>query len=260
MGAFRTADGFEVLEAPVRDGRLRLEVAPRHVALSRTVKDALWQLTITEEFVSLTHKTKSNVKRTSERLAGALEVARDVPHEDLGVWLEVGPSHMRRIFGAEPHDLIAEDGLAALRALDRLAQRLRQALTPYARGVWRAFEVGRGLDKVLVLDHGDRMVVYARRLFRDSARRVVELHADGTVLVPGRHGDATFKVGERYGVTVTGDFIRFIDRLGTDLGRVALPWIDPEDRLELARRFGEMVERGLPESPGLTVGSRRLTL
>ena len=40
--------------------------------------------------------------------------------------------------------------------------------------------------------------------------------------------------------------IRFLDREGTDLGRVRLPWIEPEDRVELARRFGEMVERSLP--------------
>ena len=34
MGAFRSIDGTEVLEAPTRDGTLRLEVAPRHVALA----------------------------------------------------------------------------------------------------------------------------------------------------------------------------------------------------------------------------------
>jgi hypothetical protein len=239
MGAFRIAEGAEVLEAQTHQGVLRLEVAPRHVVLALRAL----QVAITEEFVTVTEQLRKKVRRTSERLAGTLVVARDVPHEDLGLWLQVGPQAMRRIFGADPRHLIADDGLAALRTLDKLSARLRQVLDPYARGVRRAHEVGRGLDKVLVLDYGDRMVVYARRLFRDSARRVIELHAGGKVRVPGRHGDQEFAIRERYGFTVTGDVIRCIDRQGTDLGRVALPWIDPEDRQELARRFGEMVER-----------------
>ena len=239
MGAFRIADGSEILEAQTREGVLRLEVAPRHVALALRAL----QVAITEEFVTITEQLRNKIRKTSERLCGALVVARDVPHEDLGIWLEVEPNGVRRIFGAEPHDLISDDGLSALRTLDKVSARLRQVLEPHARGARRAFEVGRGLDKVLVLDYGDRMVVYARRLFRPVARRVLELHAGGAVLLPGRHGDQRFAIRERFGFTVTGDYIRCIDRQGTDLGRVALPWIDPEDRQELARRFGEMVER-----------------
>jgi hypothetical protein len=244
MGAFRTADGSEVLEAPTREGVLKLEIAPRHVTLAI----ARLQVVVTEEFVSVTETRGSKVRRASERLAGSLVVARDVPHEDLALWLEREDKTMQRLFGVEPHDLIAEDGLVALRALDRLASRLKQALSPYHHGFRRAFEVGRGLDKVLVLDDDERMVVYARRLFRDGARRVLEVHADGGVVVPGRTRDARFRVRDRFGITVTGDRVRFLDPEGTDLGRVALPWIEPEDRIELARRFGEMVERSLPES------------
>lgn len=240
MGAFRIAEGAEILEAPTQAGTLRLEVAPRHVVLALRAT----QVAITEEFVTITDRLRRRVRRRSERLGGALVVARDVPHEDLGLWLEVEPHAMRQIFGTAPHDLIAPDGLSALRALDRLATRLRQVLARHARGARRGFEVGRGLDKVLITDHGDRMVVYARRLFRDQARRVCEVHADGTVLLPRRGGDLRFRICERYGVTVTGDFVRFMDPSGTDLGRVALPWIDPEDRLEVARRLGAMVERG----------------
>lgn len=239
MGAFRVAEGSEILEAQTRVGVLRLEVAPRHIALALRAL----QVAITEEFVTITEQLRKKIRRTSERLGGALVVARDVPHEDLGLWLEVEPNAVRRIFGAEPHDLISDDGLAALRALDKLAARLRQVLDPWSHGARRAFEVGRGLDKVLVLDYGDRMVVFARRLFRYAARRVLEVHAGGKVLLPGRHGDQRFAIDEKYGFTVTGDLVRCIDRQGTDLGRVALPWIDPEDRQELARRFGEMVER-----------------
>lgn len=240
MGAFRDSDGAEVLEAPTREGVLRLEVAPRHVALALRAM----QVAITEEFVTVTERIRKRVKRYSERLGGTLVVARDVPHEDVGLWLETEPNQVRRIFGVEPHDLITDDGLSALRSLDRLYSRLRQVLSPHARGVRRAFEVGRGLDKVLVLELDDRLVVYARRLFRETARRIVEVHADGTVVLPGRNVEQKIQVRERFGITVTGDYVRFIDRMGNDLGRVHLPWIDPEDRLELARRFGDMIDQG----------------
>ena len=99
-------------------------------------------------------------------------------------------------------------------------------------------------DKALVVYYEDRLVCYARRLFRDRARRVVEVHADGTVVIHGRSSEHRFRIAERYNVTVTGDFIRFIDRAGNDLGRIHLPWLFPEDRKELARRFGEEVEHG----------------
>ncbi len=237
--AFRTSDDAEVMEAPTREGVLRLEVAPRHVALAlRAV-----QVAITEEFVTVTEKVRKKVKRYSERLGGTLIVARDVPHYDVGLWLEIAPNAVRRIFGAAPHDLYAVDGLGALRSLDRLYGRLRQALSSHAKGARRAFEVGHGLDKVLVVDFDDHIVVYARRLFRDLARRVLEVHADGTIVIPGRGGDQRFQVHERHLITVTGDFVRFIDRAGNDLGRVHLPWLFPEDRRELARHFGEVVER-----------------
>ena len=61
--------------------------------------------------------------------------------------------------------------------------------------------------------------------------------------MPGRHGDHTVTVRSRFGVTVLGDYIRFADPTGLDLSRVSLPWIAREDREELARRFGAMVER-----------------
>lgn len=237
--AFRTSDDAEVLEAPTREGTLRLEVAPRHVALALKAV----QVAITDEFVTVTERIRRKVKRYSERLGGPLVVARDVPHDDVGLWLQVAPNAVRRIFGAAPHDLYASDGLGALRSLDRLYGRLRQVLAPHSRGARRAFEVGKGLDKALVVYYEDRLVCFARRLFHGSADRVVEVHADGTVVIPGRRSELRFRIAERYHVAVTGDFIRFIDRAGNDLGRIHLPWLFPEDRKELARRFGEEVER-----------------
>ena len=239
MGAFRTADGSETLEAPTADGTLKLEVAPRHVTLDLAPR----RLVITDEFLTITETHGKKVKRWSERVGGALVVARDVPCEDIGLWMELEPNALRRVFGAPPRDLISEDGLVALRALDRLTRRLRLALAPHAHGVRRGFEMGRGLDKVLVADHGEHLVVYARRLFGGVARRVLEVHTDGTIVLPGRAGDRKVTIRDKWGVTVHGDLVRFMQPDGTDLGQVALHWIDQEDREELARRIGEMVER-----------------
>jgi hypothetical protein len=248
MGAFRVADGSETLEALTHQGLLRLEVAPRHVAL--TVGSV--QVAITSEYVTVTHRLRNRLQRRSEKLVGRLMVARDVPHDDVGIWLERDDGTVRRVFGVAPHDLIADDGLAALRALDRLTARLRQAIADHLHGARRAFEVGRGYDKVLVADHGDHLVVFARRLFGgDIARRVVEIHRGGQIVLPARRGDRKVRIAERYGITVTGDTIRFIDREGTDVGKVVLHWIGPQDRAELASRFGDMVEgRHVDEAGG----------
>jgi hypothetical protein len=67
--------------------------------------------------------------------------------------------------------------------------------------------------------------------------------ADGRIIVPDRQGARVVEVTSRYGVTVRGDYVRFADRHGTDLARVSVPWIGPEDRDELARRIGQLVHR-----------------
>lgn len=250
--AYRDEAG-DHLEAPTADGPFTARFAPRAVELSVAARS----LIVTDRFVTvaLHHRTqRSRDRRTSLPLTGRLVVARDVPHEDLGVWLEVDPEHpartgMQRVFGVEAINLMEPDGLPALAALDRLAQRLRAELAPRARDVRRAFEIGRGLDKVLLADHGDRFVVYARRLFRDRARFAMAIHDDGRIVLPAGKGDKadrTIVVRSRYGVTVWGDHVRFADPNGDDLGKVAIPWIAPEDRDELARRIGQLVDRAAP--------------
>ena len=145
------------------------------------------------------------------------------------------------------------DGLEALRALDNLAARLKAALADHAGGVLRALEIGRGLDKVLVLDDGDRYQVFQRPLLRDAARWAFEAHRDGTIVVADG-GSARKKVTcrSRYGVTVIGDYVRFADPTGLDLARVSIPWICREDREELARRIGELIH------VGFAIGARAL--
>jgi len=270
-------DAADVCEAPTAEGTLRVEFAPRHVRLAVANRS----IEITDAFVtSVEHHRKhpAKDKRTSIRIAGRVIVARGVPREDMGVWAEVdaeGPrAGIRRIFGIEPVSLLEPTGLTALAAFDRLALRLRQALEHLALDVHRAFEIGSpaagGLDKVLVVDHGDRWVVYARRLFRDRARFVMAIHDDGRIIVRDGRGTRTaagssgpprgedpappkekapptgtreITVRSRYGVTVAGDYIRFADPQGADLARVAIPWIGPEERQELARRIGQLIDR-----------------
>ncbi|MGN6106711.1 MAG: hypothetical protein ACTHU0_16510 [Kofleriaceae bacterium] len=236
-------EASDVLEAPTAEGTLTAELGPRSLRLSvaaRTLQLADRRATLIDH--------KKNHARTSWPIAGLLFSARDVPHEDLGIWLEVDPgagprTGMRRIFGVEPVDLLDPSGLAALASLDRLAHRLRGAIAEYAGDIRRAVEVGRGLDKVLLADHGDRYLLYARRLFRDRARFTAEIHRDGRIVVPQRHGPPReVVVRSRYGITVVGDYVRFAAPDGADLARVAIPWIAPEDRRELARRIGQLVD------------------
>ena len=270
-------DAADACEAPTAEGTLRVEFAPRHVRLSVASRS----IEISDAFVTIIEHHRKHAakdKRSSLRIAGRVIVARGVPREDMGVWVEVEPqgprAGIRRIFGVEPMSLLEPAGLAALATFDRLAQRLRLALAHLALDVHRAFEIGSpaagGLDKVLVVDHGDRWTVHARRLFRDRARFVMAIHDDGRILVRDGRGAATaagstdaspppdgelppepapapgsreITVRSRYGITVVGDYLRFADPQGADLARVSIPWISPEDRLELARRIGQFIDR-----------------
>jgi len=262
-------DTDDVCEAPTAEGTLRVEFAPRHVRLAVASRS----IEISDAFVTIIEHHRKHAakdKRTSIRIAGRVIVARDVPREGIGVWVEVeaeGPrAGLRRVFGVEPVSLLEPTGLTALAALDRLAQRLRHALAHPTLEVRRAMEIGSpaagGLDKVLVIDHGDRWVVYARRLFRDRARFVMTIHDDGRIVVrDGRGtepmtGTREITVRSRHGITVVGDYLRFADPHGADLARVSIPWIGPEDRLELARRIGQLVDR---EHRDVTAWPPRLT-
>jgi hypothetical protein len=239
---YRDGGDHGAFEAPAREGVLRLDVGPR----TRLELDGKILL-VDDDFVTfeeLTRKGKQprTAKKTSERLGKRrLVVARDVPRDDVGVWIEMEDGGMRRVFGAEPKDTISDDGLAALRALDVLAARLKTALAPFAGGVRRAHEMGRGLDKVLLLDHGGRLVLYKRELFRDRARRACEVSEDGTIVVVEKQGEQKAVVRDRHSVSLLGDYIRFSDPTGLDLVRVSVPWVTREDREELARRFGDLL-------------------
>jgi hypothetical protein len=236
VDAYRGSEAVDALTAPTRTGPLRLEIGPREVALR--LEDRWFQLV--DGHLTLDGRRE---KRTTHRLVGRLWVARDVPHDDVGVWEEV-EGGVRRVFGAEPRPLFEPDGLDALRALDRLVVRLKAALAPHAGSVLRAIEIGRGLDKVLIIDDGARFQVFQRPLFRDTARWAFEAHRDGRIVVPDGAARREVTCRSRFGVTVIGDYLRFADPTGLDLARVSIPWISREDRDELARRIGELIHAG----------------
>jgi hypothetical protein len=234
--AYRGDDALAelALEAPTAAGPLRLEVAPRRVSVSAGART----LHVHGKFATLVEARK---KQESIRLEGRLYVARD-PRGDLGIWLELDGRAMRRIFGVEPASLMEPEGLAALQRLDAVAQRLRVALADQHGGeLRRAVEIGRGLDKILLADHGDHHAIYSRRLFRDRARFTLAIHDDGRIVIPG---EDAFRVRSKFGITVLGDYIRFADADGVDLGRVAVPWLSVEDREDLAHRIGQLVHEG----------------
>ncbi|HSD88329.1 MAG TPA: hypothetical protein VLB44_12465 [Kofleriaceae bacterium] len=261
--AYRGDDSADALEAPSAEGLLRVALGPNRLDLTvaqRSLHIADGTATLVE------HKKKKQERRASIKLDGPLVVARGFPREAFGIWIELPPDPpkkatknkkkpdtsdpvadiraMQRVFGVEPPDLLAGDGLANLAKLDTVAHRVRTHLENFAP-VRRGIEIGSGhaLDKVLLADHGDRYVVYARRLFRDRARYAMTIHADGRILVPDGRVLKEVTVTSKFGVTVRGDYVRFADPHGTDLARVSVPWIGPEDRDELARRIGQLVHR-----------------
>lgn len=240
--AYRGDDGGQTLEAPTGEGMLRATFAANHLEL----RVAGRSLHIQGKTLTL---ADAKQRRISLEIAGHLVVTRDVPREDLGLWLELpspAGTAWRRVFGVEPVSLFDPDGLSHLRRLDNLGQRLRAALSHLASDITRAIEIGRGLDKILLADHGDRYVIYARRLFRDRARFALAIYRDGRVVVPDGKELRQFRITSRFGITVRGDYVRFADPQGTDLGRVAIPWIAAEDRDEIARRLGQLVHAASP--------------
>ena len=237
-------DAGDVLAAPTAEGMLRAELAPRAVKLTVAART----LHVVDRLATLIDHGRRD-RRVSLKIEGRLVIARDVPREDLGVWIELDPGDrerggMRRIFGVAPVSLLEPDGLVALGVLDRLAHRLRLALGEHARDVRRAIELGRGLDKVLLADHGGRYAVYARRLFRDRARLSLSAYSGGRIVVHEGKQAREVVVRSRHAVDVIGDYVRFLAPDGEDLARVSIPWITPEDRRELARRIGLLVESG----------------
>jgi hypothetical protein len=244
--AYRGEDaqsGHEI-NAPTADGPLNVHLGPNRIDLTaggRTLHIADGVATIDEL------KKQKHERRASYRLDGILVFARGWPREGFGIWTELAAEKgeasrpIQRVFGVEPADLFAGDGLVALAKLDSVAHRVRTHLEPITK-LHRGVEIGAGhpLDKVLFADLGDRHILYTRKLFRDRARLALTVHHDGRIVVP----DAPeLTITNRFSITVRGDFLRFADKTGVDIARVAVPWVGPDERDELSRRIGQLVHR-----------------
>jgi hypothetical protein len=253
--AYRGDDAPDALDAPTADGLLEATLGPNRLDVvlgARTLHLVEGTATVIE------HKKQKQERRASHKIVGPIAIVRGWPRESFGIWLELAdgapkkpkqksdaePLPMRRIFGVEPPNLFEFAGLAALGKLDALAARVRAHVEGFAT-VYRGVEIGSGhpLDKVLVADNGQGYTIYSRKLFRDRARFTMSVGADGKIVVPDAKGTKVVEVTNKFGVTVRGDYVRFQDRHGSDLARVSVPWIGPEDRDELARRIGQLVHR-----------------
>jgi hypothetical protein len=242
--AYRGEDAGDALGALTADGPLKVHLGPNRIDLSAGGKT----LHIADGVATLDElKKQKHERRASYKLDGILVFARGWPREGFGIWAELAAEKgeatrpIQRVFGVEPADLFAGGGLAALAKLDSIAQRVRVHLDPITK-LHRGVEIGAGhpLDKVLFADLGDRHALYTRKLFRDRARLALTVHHDGRIVVP----DAPeVTLTNRFSITVRGDYLRFADKTGVDVARVAVPWVGPEERVELARRIGQLVHR-----------------
>ena len=269
--AYRGEDAGDVLTADTLEGRLEVALAANRVALTVGTK-SLHLVDRVATVVDDGGGKRKKPRRASFAIAGIV-FARGTPREDIGLWIEAAEDReaeavptkpgataagsprprasLRRIFGVSPVSLFESEGLRALAKLDTVALRLRSAIEDYANAVeiWsaRGVEIGGGhaLDKVLFADYGDHHAIYARKLFRDRARFLASVYDGGRVIVPDGKVVHELTVKSRFGVTVRGDYIRFADHHGTDLARISVPWVGPEDREELARRIGALIQRGV---------------
>lgn len=244
MAPYRAATASEVLEAPTRDGVVKLEIAPRHVVLE---VDGASRVTVTDSYLTLVKTDRRGRKKrpkSHDLKERSLLIARAVPTDEIGIWYEKKPGVMQRVLGLTPPELLDDTAFRGWRELERLYDKLADALAPRRGRPVRASEYGRGADRVLVEDLGDRDVIYIRPMFRERQHRVAEVCGDGRVVFTTKRGAGVVECRSRYRVTVYGDNINFAGPGGQTEGHLWLPWIEEEDRLRLARRLGERVDQG----------------
>ncbi|ACY17795.1 hypothetical protein [Haliangium ochraceum] len=256
MGPYREADAVEVLEVASQGGVARIERAPKalRIDIGRST------LTVAQDFVTLIRRPRrrGRNKQRSIRLSDTrLFLARGVPTGDLGIWCESQPEQVERLLGLRPPELLDEQALESWSVVNRLAPRLRTTLGPHGRGAQRATEVGEGVDRVLMVDFGDHLAFYVRRLFRKRAQLAMRVFNDGAVVLPGKGEAQRLHCHSRYGVTVLGDYLRFADPKGQDLGSLSIPWVTPEDRAFLVKCIGRRIDPhgATDESPRVRHGS-----
>ncbi len=228
----------EKLEAHTERGVVTLHVAPRHTRLE--IGSDVW--TVANDHISLVTAGKRRSKKKSILLRGTrLFVAKAWPTNDTGLWIEIKPGVVHRLLGLPPRVGMTEEVISAWGELDKLTAALHMALQSYSGGA-NALEIGNGQHRAFMLEYSDRMVLYARPVFRERPRRVIELHGDGSICLPRRRGeDRVMPMKDGVKVIASGDRIYFCHPDGEHVAGVFLPWIAPAERAELMRRFQSLV-------------------
>jgi hypothetical protein len=251
VAPYREAEASEILEVAAREGKIRLELGPRDFRLD--VGERL-KLSVAEDFATVIkiHGRRRRKQRSLRLGQARLLMARGVPTNDIGLWYETRPGEVERLVGIRPPELLDDAAMQAWHVVDRMAQRLRALLGPHGHGVQRAIEVGGGADRVLIMDLGDSLEFYVRRLFRERPRRAMAVHRDGTVMLVVKGSERRVRCHSRYGVTVLGDYIRFADPSGDDLGLLSIPWVTPEDRRFVVQLIGQLIDPAGPVTGPIT--------
>ena len=247
-------DAGDVLEAPTSEGVLEVELAPRSVKLTDRPAHPARRPSGSPPSSSTTRSTGRRTGARPSRSRGGWSIARDVPHEDLGIWLEVDPSSrprvgMQRIFGVEPVSLIEPAGL------DR-PRRPRSARPPAprrARGARRGRPARRSRSGAASTRCWSPTTATASSstpagcsaIARGSRWRSTTTAGSSS---PTARPPASSRCGRGSGSPCGATTSDSSDPQGTDLARVSIPWIDPEDRKELARRIGQLVDREHPDA------------
>ncbi|MCP4445032.1 MAG: hypothetical protein GY811_06760 [Myxococcales bacterium] len=220
-------------------GPVKLSLGPRSTRLS--VGPQVWTIADDHLMVATPAKGKRKAKRRSIRLGDSrLYVARAWPTNEVSLWLERKPGVVQRMLGLPPMTGMHEETIKAWRDLERLATRLQDALIDYGAGA-RAFEVGNGQHRVFALRYPAKLVVYARKVFREKPRRIVEVREDGALALPGWHKDRIIPMDRGMEVIASGDRINFCHPDGEHAAGIFLPWIGDADRVELTRRFQALI-------------------
>ncbi len=233
MAPYRATVSRSEIEAQTGVGPVTLTLEPKSTRLS--LSGQVW--TVADDHLVVVTQGKRKPRRKSFRLGKAqLYVARAWPTNEVSLWLERKPGVVQRMLGLPPMPGMSEDIVASWRDLERLASKLQEALAAYGAGA-RAFELGSGQHRVFALRHPSKLTVYARKVFRERPRRIIELREDGSLAVPGRQRDKVIPMNRGVEVIATGDRISFCHGDGEHVAGVFLPWIGDADRVELTKRF-----------------------
>ena len=237
VSPYRAAVSQSELEAETGVGPVTLVLGPKSTRL--TVGPQVW--TIADNHLVVATQGKRKAKKRSIRLGEAsLYVARAWPTKEVSLWLERKPGVVQRMLGLPPMPGMNESAVKAWRDLERLATSLQDALIDYGAGA-RAFELGNGQHRVFALRYPHKLIVYARKVFREKPRRIIELREDGSLALPGRQRDRVIPMDKGMEVIASGDRISFCHPDGEHVAGVFLPWIGDADRVELTRRFQALI-------------------